>query len=1083
MPLRPALLMPLLAALPGLAADDFSEKALSILDRRCFECHSHSAGKNKGGLVMDAAQGLTVGGDSGTALVAGKPEDSLFLQRILSTDEDEMMPPKGDRLTAEEVATIKSWVSAGAKWPASRAAKPVSGKYLPGRINDQDRSWWAYRPAVRAEVPEPALPSTGANPVDRFIDQRLAKEGLTPAPEAGRAALIRRVTFDVTGLPPTPEEVEAFVQDAAPGAYERLVDRLLASRGFAERNARVWLDLVRYADSDGFRADDYRPTAWRFRDYVIRSLHANKPYDRFLQEQVAGDELFPGDPDALTGTGFLHHWIYEYNLRDARGQWTTILNDVTDTVGDALLGAGMQCARCHDHKFDPILQRDYFALRAFFSNILPVEDRAAWTKEEAEAHARKLAVWEKKTASIREEIAKIEQPYREKAATKSVAMFPEDIQAMINKPAAERAPIEAQLAALAWRQVDYEFARLDRVIKGENRTRLDDLRKQLATFDAEKPEEPPYVLAVREPARTASPVTIPKKDASVEPAFLSVLSKTVPAAPAVIPPAPEGVESSGRRAAFARWLTQPENPFTARLAMNRLWQQYFRRGLTPYASDFGRLGEPPSHPELLDWLASEFVRLGWDAKAMHRLVLTSAAYRRSSEHPDPSAGRTKDPLNVLVWRFQPQRLEAEQIRDALFAACGDLDVKKQGGEGALFSEPVRSVYTRAIRNNRDPLMDVFDAPEWFNSSSSRPVTTTPIQSLLLLNSPFMLKRGETMARRLRAELPAGTPEQHVARAYALLHARAPTAKETARGAAFIRANTKAAPEKAAATAAFNPERIPNRDGQAARLDMDHRTPLVAAGTEGLDFSKGFTVEAVIVPRSVSDSGALRVIVAKGTGSSKESYWQLGITGMRSRRAPMVLALQAFGTLKDGSFGEAVHFSGLRIEMNKPYFVSAAVRYATAESPGEVTFAVKDLSNDDEPLLIDKVASSLVALPANPHPVSLGGRASSSPSGFHGALDDVRISSGALGTGDLLFTSEDPSPRTMGFWRFENKVGVMSDSSGRGHLLTMGMPAANKPGKTEAKSDSKPGAPLSPADRALAAFCHAMLNGSEFLYVE
>ena len=1082
MPLRPALLLLLLTTLPGLAADDVAERALAILDRRCFECHSHSAGKNKGGLVMDASKGLTVGGDSGSALVAGKPDESLFIQRILSTDEDEMMPPKGDRLSAAEVTTIKAWVAAGAKWPASRAAKPVSGKYLPGRINDEDRSWWAYRPVVRPEVPAPALPSTGANPVDRFIDRRLAKEGLNPAPEAARASLIRRVTFDVTGLPPTPEEVEAFIKDTAPDAYERLVDRLLASRGFAERNARVWLDLVRYADSDGYRADDYRPTAWRYRDYVIRALQDNKPYDRFLQEQVAGDELFPGDPDALTGTGFLHHWIYEYNLRDARGQWTTILNDVTDTVGDALLGAGMQCARCHDHKFDPILQRDYFALRAFFSNILPVEDRIAWTKEEADAHAVKQAAWEKKTAAIREEIRLIEQPYRDSSAKKQVAMFPEDIQAMINKPESERAPLEAQLAALAWRQVDYDWNRLDRAIKGEKRTRLDDLRKQLSAFGAEKPADPPYVLAVREPARTASPVLLPKKETPVEPAFLSVLSPTVPAAPAVIPPAPEGVESSGRRAAFARWLTQPENPFTARLAMNRLWQQYFRRGLTPHASDFGRLGEPPSHPELLDWLSSEFVRLGWDVKAMHRLVLTSAAYRRSSEHPDPSAGRTKDPLNVLIWRFQPQRLEAEQIRDALFAACGDLDAKKQGGEGALFSEPVRSVYTRAIRNNRDPLMEVFDAPEWFNSSSGRPVTTTPIQSLLLLNSPFMLKRGEALARRLKAELPGGTPEQRVARAYAVLYSRAPSAKESARGAEFIRTNARPAPAQAAVTASFNPEKIPNRDGQAARLEMDHRTPFVATGTEGLDFSKGFTVEAVIVPRSVSDSGALRVIAAKGTGGSKESYWQLGITGLRSRRAPMVLALQAYGTLQDGSFGEAVHFSGLRIEMNKPYFVSAAVRYATAESAGEVTFAVKDLANDDEPLLIDKVPSSLAALPANPHPVSLGGRASSSPSGFHGALDDVRLSSGPLGTGDLLFTSEDPSPRTMGFWRFENKSGVMSDSSGRSHPLSIGTPAA-KSAKAESKSAAKESAPLSPEDRALAAFCHALLNASEFLYVE
>jgi len=327
------------------ASDDLAEKAVALLDERCFKCHSHSAGKNKGGLVMDSLAGLTTGGDGGAALVAGDPDASLFLKNILSSDPDEMMPPKGERLTKEEVSLLQTWVKSGAAWPKSRTKAPVAGRYLPGTIGAKEKAWWAYQPVKRAELPAGAA----AHPVDRFIDARLAQEGLTPSGEAERAVLIRRVTFDLTGLPPSPEEVAAFVQDQDPAAYFKLVDRLLAAPAYGQRMARAWLDLVRYADSDGFRIDDFRPTAWRYRDYVIKAYNDNKPYDRFVQEQIAGDELFPGDPDALTALGYLRHWIYEYNNRDARGQWENILNDITDTTGDVFLGAGMQCARCHDH--------------------------------------------------------------------------------------------------------------------------------------------------------------------------------------------------------------------------------------------------------------------------------------------------------------------------------------------------------------------------------------------------------------------------------------------------------------------------------------------------------------------------------------------------------------------------------------------------------------------------------------------------------------------------------------------------------------------------------------------------------------
>ncbi len=1074
MPLRPATLLALSLAIlltgTGVvqaAEEAQAEQAVALLDSRCFKCHSHASGKNKGGLVMDSLAGLTTGGDGGTALIPGDPAKSLFLQNILSTDPEKMMPPKGERLTKDEVSLLQDWVKSGATWPKSRTKAPVAGRYLPGTIGSKEKTWWAYQAVQRPELPA----GKSAHPIDRFIDARLAKENLTPAAEADRSVLIRRLTFDVTGLPPSPDEVSAFVKSADPLAYEKLVERLLASPAYGQRMARTWLDLVRYADSDGFRIDDFRPTAWRYRDYVIKAYNDNKPYDRFIQEQIAGDELFPGDTQALTALGYLRHWIYEYNNRDARSQWESILNDLTDTTGDVFLGAGMQCARCHDHKFDPILQRDYFALRSFFTNTLPVENRAAWTPKEASEHARKLTVWEKETKAIRDEITALEKKYRETATSNAVKIFPEDIQEMIAKPDAQRSPYEQQIAALAWRQVDYEYARLDRSIKGADSVKHADLKRQLAEHDKQKPEDPPFVLAVRETGALGLDAVIPKKNTIVPPAFLTVLSAQYPAEAASITPPTDGT-STGRRTALARWLTAPSNPFTARLAMNRLWQLCFRRGLTPYASDFGRLGEPPSHPELLDWLSAEFMAKGWDQKAMHRLILTSAAYRRSSQHPTPKEGQLKDPQNVLLWRFQPQRLEAEQIRDAVFAAGGDLKTDKQAGPSVVYGEPVRSIFTRIMRNNRDPLADVFDAPQWFSSASSRDVTTTPIQSLLLLNSPFMLKRGEILAARIAKEAPKDEAAQ-VRRLYQVLFARTPNPTEAARSAAFlkeVRSQKNSSAVAAAVANDFQPEKVPFRDGQGAHLDAGHRKPFVARGATVADFAQGFTIEAVIVPRSVSDTAAVRVIATQVGKGQTDGYWQFGVTGQKSRRAPRVLVLQAHGPLLDGTFGEAVQFSNLRIEMNKPYYASAAVRFADKNGPGEVSFTLKDLANDDEPLLHDRVATSLTGVLTATQPIQLGGKGADRESSFHGVLDDVRLSAGTLDDQGLLYSNEDIKPSALGFWRFETKTGTMRDSSGKGRDLAIGEAKAAAP---EAKAAQAP----------LAALCHALLNSSEFLYVE
>ncbi|MGZ8920060.1 MAG: PSD1 and planctomycete cytochrome C domain-containing protein, partial [Limisphaerales bacterium] len=654
-----------LLAAPSHAAEGF-EKAHAILQEHCFKCHSHAEKKSKGGLMLDSQSSLLEGGDSGPAISTDKPAEGLLLKAISHADPDLQMPPK-TKLSDAQIATLTAWIQAGAPWPESEGAKVVGAKLRKkGEFTEAERQWWAFQPVKKVVPPEVKSSAVIHNDVDRFINARLEAERLQPAGEASRSALIRRVTFDLTGLPPTPSEVKEFLADTRSDAYERLVDRLLESPRYGERMARYWLDLVRYADGDGYRADDFRPHAWRYRDYVIASCNSDKPYTRFIQEQLAGDEMFPDDPDAVIATGYLRHGIYEWNARDVRGQWETILNDLTDTTGDVFFGLGLQCARCHDHKFDPILQKDYFRLQAFFAPI-QLEDRIAACEAEALAHAERTKVWEEKTATIRAELAALEKPYLDKAEKIAVNRFPEDIQKMIRKPVAERSPFEHQLATLSWRQVIYDWERLDRTFKAEDKDRILSLRRALAAFEKEKPEPLPTAFAAKDVGPEAPPVFVPKKKGlgAIEPGILTLLN-----------PAPMKAEalpnSTGRRTALAQWLTDPANPLTARVFVNRAWQQRFGRGLAANSSDFGTLGEKPTHPELLDWLAAKFVEEGWSMKKLNRLLVTSAAYRRSSEQPNAEPGKLKDPENRLWWRWTPRRLEAEQIRDSMLAVSGQL---------------------------------------------------------------------------------------------------------------------------------------------------------------------------------------------------------------------------------------------------------------------------------------------------------------------------------------------------------------------------------------------------------------------------
>jgi hypothetical protein len=753
-------------------AVSFENTIRPILQANCFTCHSHAAKKSKGGLMLDGRESIVQGGDRGPAIIPGKPDESLLLKAVGRHDEDLKMPPTG-KLSDEQIAALREWVRRGAPWSKSSAttARP------PGTITDEDRRWWAFQAVKAPPVPAPPTAShQSRGPIDAFILARLEPAGLHFAAPADRRTLIRRVSFDLIGLPPSPAEVDAFLNDQSTDAYEKLVDRLLASPQYGERMSRIWLDNSRYAESDGFKADDERPGAWRYRDYVIKSFNADKPYDRFIKEQLAGDEIAPDDPDALVATGFLRHGVYEYNNRDVAGQWDSMLNELTDVLGDAILGLGIGCARCHDHKFDPILQKDYYRLRAFFAGLSARDNVPIATERQQTEYRAQAAKWEAETTEVREKLEALEAPVRAKVERDVIAKLDVDLQDILAKPADRQSPYEQQIADLAYRQVTYEFARLDSHVKGETKKKRDELRKELAKFDVDRPALPEGVGA-RDMGPVASPTIMPKSRVVVEPGVPSVFDPD----PLPIKP-PAGRASTGRRTALAEWLTRPENPLTARVAVNRVWQQHFGHGLVATSSDFGHLGELPSHPELLDWLTKRFVDGGWHFKSLHRDVVLSQTYRRAVAPPD-----AVDPENRLVSHAVTRRLDAEQVRDALLSATGRLDLTA-GGPGVATTEPRRSVYTKVKRNTRDPLLELFDAPESFTSTSQRNVTTSPLQALLMINSPFMLTQANAFADRLRKENPVDEAARLEA-AYRLAFGRQPTADERQRAMTFLEAQS------------------------------------------------------------------------------------------------------------------------------------------------------------------------------------------------------------------------------------------------------------------------------------------------------
>ncbi len=667
--------------------------------------------------------------------------------------------------------------------------KPVAPKRK--EFSAAQRRWWSLQPVVR-----PAVPAAG-NAIDALLRSRLAEKGITPNPAADRVTLLRRVTLDLTGLPPTPEEVHAFVTDSSPQAFERVVDRLLASPHYGERWARHWLDLARYADSEGFKSDETRPHIWRYRDYVIRSFNEDKPYDRFVQEQLAGDELFPGQPEALIATGFNRNFPDESNAANIAQRRQELLNDITDTVGYTFLGLTVACARCHDHKFDPILQRDYYRLQAFFANTRIHDQAPALPSPEHERAVARLAAWEANTAPVRAALQAVLKPARQAFYEERMSRFPPEIQEALTMDPARRTPFQWQMALKAQPQVTFSDEEIAGRLKGEAKARYQELLGQLRQYPP-RPEVP-LAQTMTDHGTMAPPTYVLSQGAydapleEVAPGFLTILSPE----DARIDPLPG---STGRRAALARWLTDPRHPLTARVMANRIWHWHFGRGIVGTPSDLGVMGDRPTNRELLDYLAARLVEQGWSVKRLHREILLSAAYQQSSDFS--AAAAQTDPENKLWWRFPRRRLEGEAVRDSMLAVAGVLN-PRMFGPGVFPPLPEglqmrggwkrhedaadaarRSIYIFVRRNVRYPMIEVFDMPDTHESCARRNSTTTALQALELMNNDVVLGWARRLAERVQNDQGLSLGGQ-IDRAWRLVYSRPASIAERQQAEAFL----------------------------------------------------------------------------------------------------------------------------------------------------------------------------------------------------------------------------------------------------------------------------------------------------------
>ncbi len=745
-------------------AELFTQRLQPVFAKNCAACHM--GGNASGGLRLDSFDAVLSGGKHGTAIAPGDATSSLLLQYVRGERSPRM--PMGGALDADTVKLLAETVTQ--MKPAAQTKK--SSPYL---------DWLLHKPS------EPAPPAVKdarwvKNPIDQFILAKLEAQGLEPAPPATKRALLRRVYFDLIGLPPTPAEIDAFESDLTPDAYEKVVDKLLADPRYGERWGRHWLDLARFAESDGFAIDGERPTAWRYRDYVIRSFNKDRPYDTFIKEQIAGDEMQGANrSERLVALGFLRMGTWEADANFKTQLRQDVLNDITTTVGQVFLGFTVGCARCHDHKYDPIPQRDFYRLQAFFAPMR-VEDRPAPFADPEhpklmKANQRK---YEDESEDANDALKKVEERLKDKFAG-------------VHKSQPETKKGGDFMKALKDAK-DPTFSAAERQEWNDARDNARKLTEMAARYrpmaysvsDVVPPQVPTlsdtYVLAGGELAN---------KGDKVEPGFLqAVVGKDEPAK------IPFAGGSSGRRTALAEWIASPGNPLTARVIVNRLWQHHFGEGIVRTPSDFGINGDRPSHPELLDWLATQLVAQHWSLKAVHRLMLTSNAYRQSTENPNYEKYAQADPKNQLLWRMNWIRLEGETIRDSVLAISGELQTS-DGGPGVFVSVPSdvaegfeffkwfpssekdqarRTIYTFQRRSVMNPMIEVFDGANMSEVCSRRSTTVVPTQAFALMNSPFMNDQAKHFADRV-IEFAGDDRKKEVDKAFLLALGRPPSSAE------------------------------------------------------------------------------------------------------------------------------------------------------------------------------------------------------------------------------------------------------------------------------------------------------------------
>lgn len=745
---------------------DFLRDIQPIFAKRCFSCHGPD--KAEGGLRLNRREAALAELESGEhAVVPGQPDKSAMLARVSSDDESVRMPPEGSPLTAAQVELIRRWIAQDAPWELH----------------------WAFQPP-RPQTP-PAVQNSGwaRTPLDAFVLARLEQHGLRPAAQADKTVLLRRAYYGLTGLPPTPEEADAFLADTSDGAFEKVVDRLLDSTHYGEQWARHWLDLVRYAETNSFERDGVKPNAWRYRDYVIRSFNADKPYDQFIREQLAGDELETVSNDSIIATGYYRLGLWDDEPSDPLQARYDELDDIVATTGQVFLGLTINCARCHDHKIDPIPQADYYRLLSFFHALRPYGTRADQKSfNQTDISAPKLRAKHERLESA---ISELREPVTQ-----------------IEERAIAKMPGEDQRKAETRERKKLLQEKLQQHLSDEDWREYSSLKSRLDSLQAEQKDLPPreMALSIARSFETAPPTHVLVRGNAHLPGDLVVpgFPRIFDAPDPVFATDAEDSPAAGRRLTLARWIGSPDNMLTARVLVNRVWQHHFGRGIVRSPNNFGQLGEPPTHPELLDWLAAEFIRQGWRLKPLHRLIMSSSAYQMSSRaNPDALA---KDPRNDLFWRFDMRRLSAEELRDSIHAVTGKLNPKMYGpgfypeisqevlagqsrpGEGWGKSSPEeqarRSIYIHVKRSLITPVLASFDFPDPDGSCDARFATTQPSQALAMLNGDFVNRQAVEFAKRLRFDAGTDTANQ-VRRALRLALCRNPEPKEVERGVALL----------------------------------------------------------------------------------------------------------------------------------------------------------------------------------------------------------------------------------------------------------------------------------------------------------